>query len=232
MSLAGSLEAANQEFARAHPGESGHRQPVHVVYGGAHLFQHDTVRRLGTLAGQAMEEYAPDAATLALAAGIPNAFAEIVHARVIEKLQREPVEDFRIDFEDGYGVRADADEDAAAVRAAGEVARAMDAAALPAFFGIRVKPLDEQFKLRSVRTLDLFLRTLLDRTGGRLPENFVVTLPKITVVDQVTALIAALDSFAPIPIELMIETPQSLFLLPRLVEASRGRLHRRAFRRL
>jgi citrate lyase beta subunit len=218
------LEAANREFARAHPGESGQRQPVHVVYGGAHLFKHDMVRRLGALATRAVEEYAPDPAKLALATGIPNALAEIVYARVVEKLRREPVEDFRIDFEDGYGVRVDSEEDAAAIGAAEEVARAMEVDALPAFFGIRIKPLDEESKSRSLRTLDLFLKTLLDHTGGRLPENFVVTLPKITVVEQVTAVLAALDRFAAIPIELMIETPQSLFLLPQLVEASRGRL--------
>ena len=232
MNLPLSLEAANREFSRTHPGESGTRQPVHVVYGGAHLFKRDLVPRLGALALRSLEDYAPDAATLALAVGIPNALAETVHSRVLEKLRREPVEDFRIDFEDGYGVRPDAEEDDAAVHAAEEVAHAMAAATLPAFFGIRIKPLDEEQKSRSVRTLELFLKTLLARTGGRLPQNFVVTLPKITVTEQVTALLAALDRFASIPIELMIETPQSLFLLPHLIEASRGRLHRRPLRRV
>ena len=31
--------------------------------------------------------------------------------RMLAKLDREPVEDYRIDFEDGYGVRPDAEED-------------------------------------------------------------------------------------------------------------------------
>ena len=218
------LEAANQEFARAHPGESGERQPVHVVYGGAHLFKHDIVHRLGQLALRAVGDYAPDAATLALAVGIPNSLADTVYGRVIEKLRREPVEDFRIDFEDGYGVRPDDEEDAVAIQAAVEVARAMEASALPPFFGIRIKPLDEELKSRAIRTLRLFFETLLGRSGGALPEHFVVTLPKVTVVEQVTALLAELDRFADIPVELMIETPQSLLLLPQLVEASRGRI--------
>ena len=222
MNLPNSLEAANREFARTHPGDSGERQPVHVVYGGAHLFTRATVPRLGVLAVRAMEEYAPDPAALALAVGVPNALAEIVYARVMEKLRREPVEDFRIDFEDGYGVRPDAEEDAVAVQAANEVARAADESTLPAFFGIRIKPLDQESSSRGIRTLDLFLSTLL--TGGRLPQNFVVTLPKVTVVEQVTALLGALDRYGPIPIELMIETPQSLFLLPQLIDAARGRL--------
>ena len=50
--------------------------------------------------------------------GLPDELAEPVHDRVRAKLAREPVEDLRIDFEDGYGPRPDAEEDAAAARAA------------------------------------------------------------------------------------------------------------------
>jgi hypothetical protein len=38
---------------------------------------------------------------------IADNLAAPVYSRVIEKLKREPVEDFRIDFEDGYGNRPD-----------------------------------------------------------------------------------------------------------------------------
>jgi citrate lyase beta subunit len=213
-----SLTRANLEFARTHPGESGARQPVHTVYGGAHLFRWDSCRRLGALAERALVEYAPDAATLALAVGIPNKFADLVYARVIEKLRREPVEDYHLDFEDGYGHRPDAEEDATARSAALEVAKAREAGTLPAFIGIRIKPLNEELTARSLRTLEIFLTAL-----GPLPENFAVALPKITVPEQVAALVEALDLFGVRRLELMIETPQSLFLLPRLVEAAGGR---------
>src|SRR6266404_5024230 len=179
------LAAANQEFARTHPGESGRRQPVHVVYGGAHLFKPDMCRRLGTLAERALAEHAPDPASLALAIGIPAGLVDTVYARVVEKLRREPVEDFRLDFEDGYGNRPDEEEDATADSAAKEVAAGFAADTLPAFIGIRIKPLNEELKKRSLRTLERFLNALLERTGGRLPRNFVVTLPKITVSEQV-----------------------------------------------
>jgi len=53
------------------------------------------------LPGEAFTEYAPDPPSLTEAMGIPTSLAEMVHARVSEKLVREPVEDFRIDFEDG-----------------------------------------------------------------------------------------------------------------------------------
>src|SRR5688572_1596336 len=105
------LQKINAAVAKALPGEPEDRQPVHTVYGGAHLFRSDSAGKLGALALSALDEYAPDAATLDAAlhfdvpAGSPSEFAALVRARVVEKLRREPVEDFRIDFEDGYGNR-------------------------------------------------------------------------------------------------------------------------------
>lgn len=218
------LAAANQEFLRTHPGETGRRQPVHTVYGGAHLFTAGLCRKMGALAERALEEYAPDAASLALAVGIPGTLARTVYTRIVEKLRREPVEDFRLDFEDGYGIRADEEEDATADSAAQEVARALAEGTLPPFSGIRVKPLNEELKARSLRTLHRFLTALLNKTGGRLPENFVVTLPKITVPEQVAVLADELERFGEIRMEIMVETPQSVLMLPELVAAARGRL--------
>ena len=98
------------------------RQPIHTVYGGAHLFKADTARKLGATALRAMDDHARDAGTLADILGLQPAFADRVYARVREKLQHEPVEDFRLDFEDGYGTRPDAEEDGHAQSAANEVA--------------------------------------------------------------------------------------------------------------
>src|SRR5271154_475506 len=186
------LTAANLEFAHTHPGESGARQPVHVLYGGAHLFKRDVRSKCGALAERTLTEYAPDAATFALAIGIPTARAETVYARVVDKLRREPVESFCLDFEDGYGFRSDSEEDAAAHAAAVEVAGGLADGTLPEFIGIRIKPLNEELKKRAFRTLDRFLGTLLENTRGRLPGNFSVTLPKITVPEQVSALVEVL----------------------------------------
>lgn len=190
------------------------RQPVHVVYGGAHLFRRDVCRRLGDLAQRAINQYAPDAAALALALGIDAAFADRVYARVVEKLRREPVEDYRLDFEDGFGPRPDAEEDATAESSAREMAAARDEGLLPAFIGIRIKPLNEESQVRGLRTLEIFLNML-----GRLPENFMVTLPKVGKPEEVERL---LEAGAP-RIEIMIETPQALFALRQIVEAARGR---------
>ncbi len=203
-----------------YPGDSGARQPVHTVYGGAHLFKADLCRKMGAIAERTLAEFAPDAPTLATAIGIPDHLADTVYARVIEKLRREPVEDFRIDFEDGYGNRPDAEEDATADAAAQEVLRGIEAGSLPPFLGIRIKCFSEELKGRSVRTLARFFNAL----GSKVPEHFVVTLPKITVPEQVSALVDLLDQLGSgVKMEMMVETPQSIFLLPKLVEAARGR---------
>ncbi|MFP2927125.1 DUF6986 family protein [Pyxidicoccus sp. 3LG] len=233
------LRRANADFERAYPGESPRRQPVHVVYGGAHLFRAGTARKLGDLALAALKEYAPDAAELAHGLGLPQRgrFAQRVYGRVVDKLEREPVEDLRIDFEDGYGHRPDAEEDGHAVSAAGEMALGLEQGSLPPFIGIRVKSFTEELFERSSRTLDLFLTTLLERSGGKLPPSFVVTLPKVSMPEQVSALARILDVLeeerglpkGTVGLELMVETPQALFdregrlHLPRLVAAGGGR---------
>jgi citrate lyase beta subunit len=231
------LTRANRACAQAYPGDRADRQPVHTVYGGAHLFTGGLARKLGEAALQSLAEHAPDPASFARAIGLPETLAPTVYARVVEKLKREPVEDHRLDFEDGYGNRPDAEEDGHAVTAAVEVAAGMAQGSLPPFIGIRIKPLTEELRARSLRTLDLFLTALLARSGGALPQGFVVTLPKVTVPEQVTALVVVLEALerrlslpsGALPIELMVETPQSLFgprgelALPAQVAAARGR---------
>ena len=113
----------------------------------------------------------------------------LVYNKIIEKLKTEPVEDFRIDFEDGFGNRPDAEEDATAIQAASELAIGMEKGTISPFIGIRIKPFTEDLKERGVRTLDLFLTTLFEKTGGRLPANFVVMLPKVTIPEQVSTLV-------------------------------------------
>src|SRR5882724_9320106 len=132
------LDKANVGVAERFPGDSSARQPVHVVYGGAHLFTADAARKLGGVALRTLQEHAPDAASLASALGLDPAIARRIYPRVVEKLTREPVEDFRIDFEDGFGSRPDREEDEHARRAAGEVADGMRGGTLPPSIGIRI----------------------------------------------------------------------------------------------
>jgi citrate lyase beta subunit len=203
--------------------EDGARQPVHTVYGGAHLFRADTAARLGARAREAMDAHAPDEA---LAAEVPGEVWERVRA----KLEREPVEDFRIDFEDGYGPRPDDEEDAHAGAAAREVVRGARDGTLPPFLGIRVKAFTAEARPRAVRTL----RRFLDAAGDALPPGFRVTLPKVTAPEEVELLAALLERHEPRPgavrMEIMVETPRALvdadgrWALPALVRAGGGRV--------
>ena len=219
------------------PGESGRRQPVHTVYGGAHLFKSDTAVRLGQLAVKSFEQFGQDAERFGSAIGIPDDLRNTVYGRVREKLGREAVEDFRIDFEDGYGTRPDAEEDGHAASAAEEVAKGMSDGTLPPFIGIRIKTFGAELHERSIRTLDIFLTSLVNASEGKLPNNFVVTLPKIVSSIQVATLADIFDEMEPklglapdsLKMEMMIETTQSIiaadgsFAIPRLLDAARGR---------
>jgi len=241
------LHEANVAFNKIYPGDSPARQPVHTVYGGAHLFKADSAKRLGAVALRSLEEYGANFVVLAKVLGLRGSerlpvskkeiavlhkkldanptrqkdaawLAHTIYNRVVAKLKHEPVEDFRLDFEDGYGNRPDAEEDSHAAGAALEVANGMRHGTLPPFIGIRIKPLTEELKVRSIRTLDIFISTLLDLTKGKLPDNFVVTLPKVTAPEQVAALVKLFQEIekkagltaGSLKLEIMIETPQAI----------------------
>ena len=161
-----------------------------------------------------------------------------VYNKIIQKLQAEAVEDFRIDFEDGFGNRPDEEEDATAVSAANELAMGMNEKTISPFIGIRIKPFTEDLKNRGVRTMDIFLTTLLEKTNGKLPNNFVVMLPKVTIPEQVTTMIRLLEiiekknNLAPgaLKMETMVEATQIIMddegrnPLLKIIRASEGRL--------
>jgi citrate lyase beta subunit len=233
------VRRASARRARTHPGDSERRQPVHTVYGGAHLFTANTARKLGDLALGSLDDYAPDAGTFARALDLPEGASlhRAVYGRVVEKLRREPVEDLRIDFEDGYGSRSNAEEDGHAVSAAEEMAKGIRERTLPPFTGIRIKALTQALYERSTRTLELFVGTLMRASRRALPERFVVTLPKVTEPEQVRALAILLTALerrhrlrrGALGLEIMVETPEALVdaegrvALPALVRAAGGR---------
>jgi citrate lyase beta subunit len=219
--LKAALAALNRQnilHTNRFPGDAFGRQPVHTVYGGAHLFKSDTAVKLGELALRSLSRYAPDPITFSRAVAMDEVLGLKVYDRVVEKLKREAVEDFRIDFEDGYGNRPDAEEDAHAASAAEEVAKGLAEKTLPPFIGIRIKTFSNELAARSVRTMDIFLTTLIRATKGKLPDPFYVTLPKIVHPGQAAALHKLLNAFEKkkrlkpntIKVELMVETPQSI----------------------
>lgn len=265
--LFGDLRVANLAFQKIYPGDRADRQPVHTVYGGANLWRSDAALQLGKRALEVFKTYAPDFVTFGRVFGLdgvamldagksPDALAAEysalsadarkrhparlsyeVYQKVEAKLKNEAIEDFRIDFEDGYGNRSNEEEDDCAVMAAREVAKGMKEKTLPPFIGIRIKPFTEEMKERGLRTLDLFLTSLVSESGGKLPDHFVVMLPKVTIPEQVSTLVSFFDlleqslKLAPgsLKMEMMVETTQSIMddsginPLLRFIRAGKGR---------
>ncbi|MDC0231373.1 hypothetical protein OAK19_05355 [Aureispira] len=161
-----------------------------------------------------------------------------VYNKLIDKLNKEALEDFRIDFEDGFGNRSDTEEDETAIRAAQELAKGMEKGSLPPFIGIRIKPFSEDLKERGIRTLDIFISTLCKLTGGKLPQNFIVMLPKVQITAQVEALVDLFEILEDVnhidagslKMEMMVETTQAIMTedgknpLMNFIKAGKGRL--------
>jgi citrate lyase beta subunit len=225
------LRASDESVARAYPGDPGTRQPVHTVYVPADRYAAGLERAYGDEALALLDERLGTPQSVAAVLGLDPGLAAEVLPLVRAKLADEPIEDLRIDFEDGFGHRADEEEDAAVDAAVA----ALSAAAGPPFVGLRFKSLEAGTRLRGLRTLDRFVAGLVARGG--LPDGFVVTLPKVTAVEQVDAMVTVcehLESAHGLPagrlhFEIQVETPQSVLLpdgtvaVARMIAAARGR---------
>jgi citrate lyase beta subunit len=222
--ISASLVSVDEELAR--------RYPVHTVYVPGEAFDAGTIRSWGDQALAMLDEHAPDAASLAAALGLPEALADDVHARVRAKLEREPVEDLRVDFEDGYGGR---DEDTDAARAARLISEAHANGTAAPCMGIRMKCMEAAVRDRGIRTTDVFLSGLMEHGG--LPEGLVLTLPKVTYPEQVGAFVRLLEAFEKahgleagrLGFEIQIETSQAILAadgtatVARMIGAAEGR---------
>ncbi|WP_045742082.1 DUF6986 family protein [Actinoplanes rectilineatus] len=181
--------AAHDAFLKSrYPGERAGRQPVHTVYVPADRL--DDFRDWGAIALAAMDEHDFPGSDPAIRA----------------KLDREPIEDLRVDFEDGYGVRDDAQEDAVVRRAAGILA----AGPRPPFVGVRIKSLEAATRHRALRTLDLFLDSYQD--------TFIITLPKVSGPVQVATMVTLCErlergyglSTGTLTFEIQVELPSAV----------------------
>jgi citrate lyase beta subunit len=222
------LKDADAALARDYPGERAGRQPVHTVYVPADRVEADLPSSYGNQAQMSIVENGAE--FLELLGG-----DEDLLGRVLAKLEREPVEDLRIDFEDGYGARPDKEEDEAARKAGSVLAQWVTDGNGPPFHGIRFKSLEQPTRGRGLRTLALFVEALA--SDGALPDGFVVTLPKVTSVDQVEGMTIAAEriekdlALAPdsLRFELQVEAPQAVLgsdgtvLVARMIHASAGR---------
>jgi citrate lyase beta subunit len=210
------LAGADRELQVRYPGDPGSRQPVHTVYVPADRFTADEPAAWGRAALELLDREAPTAAELARATGLPEALVGEVHDRVRDKLATEPVEDLRVDLEDGYGRRPDDEEDRDVRAAAAALAELAGREGAPPFLGIRFKSFEAVTRRRGLRSLDLLLDGLLQ--AGGLPEGLQLTLPKVTSVAQVAAMVEVcqrLEETYGLPagrlrFEIQVETPQAV----------------------
>lgn len=201
-----------------------HHQPVHVMYGGAHLLNENTFSRISEIARESFNFGAKDSRSLNVlcAEDWSDDFSQQVFDRVKRKLSTEPLEDYRIDFEDGYGVRSDEDEDQHAKAAAMTLAKLGQAQKTPRHVGFRIKPLSITAMRRSLRTLSLFVTEFaahFDKSSAI--KRLMVALPKVTNAEQVATLVEILLSYEQefqlehgfFGVELIIESPEAFLSL-------------------
>ncbi|MGC4963327.1 DUF6986 family protein [Gordonia sp. DT101] len=201
------LRPVDDDLAARYPGDRPTGQPAHTVYVSAADTDFDTPASWGERAGE-IAEAARDV-VIELASG------DVVVADLARKrLQDNPVEDLRIDLEDGYGWRDDAVEDADARRAGAILAGWTQMRPhAPRSAGIRAKGLGDRERRRGLRTLEL----VLDSAGG-VPDGFVFTVPKLRDVRQVDAVNVLCEAFerahglaeGMLRFELQIEIPQAV----------------------
>ncbi|UXA11197.1 aldolase [Mycobacterium sp. SMC-8] len=212
------LAATDAELMARYPGDDGRRQPVHTVYIPGNRYSATMPAEWGSAALAA----ARDAGGLDAVAALVGASdgcdcaPETLASLVENKLSTEPIEDLRIDFEDGYGTFDDATEDADVARAVAALRSALDAGTSTPFVGTRFKCMEAGTRARGLRTLDMFVSGLVD--SGGLPDGLTLTLPKVASVDQVEAMVAvaeALEAANRLPqgrirFEVQVETPQAI----------------------
>ncbi|MDH2425210.1 aldolase [Sphaerisporangium sp. TRM90804] len=227
--------AAFREQGERYPGPADGWQPVHTVYVPADRFDRDTVRSWGEAALGLLDAHLPGAAALSRVFGpLPGGLADDVRGRVARKLAAEPVEDLRIDFEDGYGARPAEEEDRHAERAAETVALLSAEGTLPRRWGLRLRSFADGDPARTLRTLDVLLTGVIGGAGG-LPGGFTVTFPKVLMeayLGQFAACLADREralGLAPgtLRFEMQVEAPQTVLFLqrsPDLVPSLGGRL--------
>ncbi len=226
------LSGVDHLLATKFSGDFGGRQPIHTCYVPADKISKNITREWADVALATLEKHAPSPAAFASAIGVAPSQIEEIWDRIKNKIASEPIEDLRIDFEDGYGRRSDVAEDAdlsAALSAFPQIKTP--------FIGIRIKSMEAVTRQRGLKTLDQFISGLAKL--GTFPNNFVITLPKVTFPEQVEVLVLALEELeksnklrlGSLRLEIQIETTQAIFgpdglaTAAALIDASAGRLN-------
>ncbi len=230
------LAPVDEEYTRLYPQDAGTRQPIHSVYLPGHKYAPETPSQWGRAALDAVNSAGGMSHLIGVHGLVDDpGEAQLIAEKVELKLATEPIEDLRIDFEDGYGTHPDEDEDAAVTTAANHLGRALAEGLAPPFVGIRFKAFEPRTRERGLRTLELFVETLAPHG---LPDNLILTLPMVTHPAQIEAMVMFLEGlerklglpFGRLTFEIQIETPQAIIgidgrsPLGPMIAAGKGRI--------
>ena len=224
------MAPADAALAAAYPGDSGARQPVHTVYVPADRVAPGLAAGYGRAARAALDEHAPDPAALARS-WAPTRPGSPRRGRCCSPSSTPSPSRTCGSTSRTATAATPRREDEHAVAAV----RALAGGEGPPYWGVRFKSFEAATRARGLRTLDLVLGTVLE--CGPLPAGFGVTLPKVTSVEQVRALVETcgrleraygLDT-GRLGFEVQVETPQVILgpdgtaTVARLVHAAEGR---------
>lgn len=216
------IESLNEKFGEYHLSKTS-VHPVHTVYGGAQLFHRNTLKKIGEKGIALIKNYfsePPYCTVLSGESDVPlnSEIRQQVIDQTINKLTVNPVEDYRIDFEDGYGLRDSAKEDEDAERCAIELSELFQKSDNSSAFqtGIRIKSFSLPTLQRSIRTFDIFLSTFFQNCDIQNVPFLSVCLPKVTDLKEVELLLSLLTDYAKshnlntgfLRAEIMLETPE------------------------
>jgi hypothetical protein len=221
--------------AKRWPGGALLGQPAHTVYVSAAFAKPGVCGAWGRAALASLDAHAPTPAALAAAVGLPVDAVRDAWPLLRDVLASRPIQDLRVDLEDGYGPHTDAEEDAETDRAAATLlAESVDPAG-PVRLGIRHRSLEVATRARAIRTFDRLVGRLTE--GGGVPTGFVVTMPKVVHLDQVRVYVELLRALekahrlgdGTLVFEIQVETPQTILAadgtlpLAPMIDAAEGR---------
>ncbi len=222
------LAPTDELLSTAYPGPAARRQPVHTVYVPADVPELEGVAPAWGRQALDLVDAHGGLGRLCRDLGLEEGLVRQVAPRVARKLAQAPVEDLRVDFEDGYHHVDDESHDAHVVRAVRARRADEQAGVATDFWGIRFPCFEADTRARGLRTLDLLVGELV--AGGGLPDGLRLTFPKVSTAAQVEALVMALEALEDahalpagrLGFEIQVEVPQLVLGADGVVELARA----------
>ncbi len=184
-------------------------RPFHVLYGGAQRFKAGTFAKMRGMALDFLLRHE----NAGFLFETDSEVAKPTLARARKKLSQQAIEDFRVDFEDGFGAIDAQTTKQEATRVGAVLAAECSARLVSPWIGLRIPPIDVNDVTLVV--LDAFFAAYDSEWPRDHHGRFAVTHPKVTSAQQLRLLAEALTAIeskrgwpaATLAIEAMYEVP-------------------------